>query len=72
MKNPLRKLLRKAGVMSLVNNSDYFSQKVIRGSFHQGDARFGWNRNRQCAVNSITAVMMGVLKDVDMDNRGPE
>ncbi|XP_052412218.1 uncharacterized protein LOC127957635 [Carassius gibelio] len=49
---------------SLVTNSDYFPQKVVRGSFHQGDARFGWNRNRQCAVNSITAVMVSVLKDV--------
>ncbi|RXN25304.1 hypothetical protein ROHU_021577 [Labeo rohita] len=38
--------------------------RVIQGSFHQGDARFGWNRNRQCAVNSMTAVMMSVLKDV--------
>ncbi|XP_052421004.1 uncharacterized protein LOC127964736 [Carassius gibelio] len=51
---------------SLVNNSGYFPQKVIRGSFHQGDARFGSNRNRQCAVNSITAVMTSVLKDVLM------
>ncbi|XP_026120183.1 LOW QUALITY PROTEIN: uncharacterized protein LOC113099530, partial [Carassius auratus] len=49
---------------SLVNNSGYFPQKVICGSFHQGDARFGSNRNRQCAVNSITAVMTSVLKDV--------
>ncbi|XP_042609817.1 uncharacterized protein LOC109057905 [Cyprinus carpio] len=49
---------------SVVNNSGYFPQKVIRGSFHQGDARFGLNRNRQCAVNSITAVMTSVLKDV--------
>ncbi|XP_073688692.1 uncharacterized protein [Garra rufa] len=48
----------------LVNNSNPFPQKVIQGSFHQGDARFGWNRNRQCAVNCLTAVMMGVLKDV--------
>ncbi|KAL0146613.1 hypothetical protein M9458_057953, partial [Cirrhinus mrigala] len=38
--------------------------RVILGSFHQGNARFGLNRNRQCAVNSMTAVMMSVLKDV--------
>nr|XP_021323635.1 uncharacterized protein LOC108179992 [Danio rerio] len=47
-----------------VNNSDYFPQKFIQGSFHQCDERFGFNRNRQCAVNSITAVMMSVLKHV--------
>nr|XP_055036806.1 uncharacterized protein LOC129424230 [Misgurnus anguillicaudatus] len=46
------------------NNSDQFIQKVIQGSFHQGDAQFSFNRNRQCAVNSIMAIMMSELKNV--------
>lgn len=47
-----------------VDNSDYFPQRVLQGSFHQGDSRFGFNSGRQCAANSITAVLMSVLKDV--------
>ncbi|XDV11213.1 hypothetical protein PO909_000214, partial [Leuciscus waleckii] len=47
-----------------VDNCDYFPQRVLQGSFHQGDSRFGFNSGRQCAANSITAVMMSVLKDV--------
>ncbi|XP_052441444.1 uncharacterized protein LOC127981121 [Carassius gibelio] len=45
--------------------SSFIDLKVVRGSFHQGDARFGWNRNRQCAVNSMTAVMRERQKDID-------
>lgn len=47
-----------------VNNSDHFPHRVLQGSFHQGDDRFVLNSGRQCATNSITAVMMSVLKDV--------
>ena len=43
-----------------VNNSvhvtDFPQVNVIRGSFHQGDRRFGYNRNRQCGVNSLFRV----------------
>ncbi|XP_073731800.1 uncharacterized protein [Misgurnus anguillicaudatus] len=47
-----------------VTNFASFSDQVLKGSFHQGDERFGYNRNRQCGVNSLTAVMMSKLKNV--------
>ena len=46
----------------------------IHGSFHQGHSRFGHNRQKQCATNSITAVMTHVIKSAwtwtmtDLDN----
>ncbi len=36
----------------------------IRGSFHQGDYRFGWNSGSQCGANSLIAVMMCKIKNV--------
>ncbi|XP_029943563.1 uncharacterized protein LOC115385633 [Salarias fasciatus] len=49
-------------------------RSFIRGSFNQGDPRFGENKGKQCATNSITAVMTNVLKSAwtwtttDLDN----
>ncbi|XP_053178284.1 uncharacterized protein LOC128361756 [Scomber japonicus] len=46
----------------------------IRGSFNQGHKRFGPNRHKQCATNSVTAVMTNVVKSAwtwtqtDIDN----
>ncbi|XP_051521509.1 uncharacterized protein LOC127422212 isoform X1 [Myxocyprinus asiaticus] len=36
----------------------------IRGSFHQGHSRFGPNKSKQHAVNSLTAIMMCKVKSV--------
>ncbi|KAL1268843.1 hypothetical protein QQF64_034206 [Cirrhinus molitorella] len=36
----------------------------IRGSFHQGDYRFGENMGKQCAANSLTAIMTSKMKSV--------
>ncbi|XP_039509525.1 uncharacterized protein LOC120464209 [Pimephales promelas] len=47
-----------------VINSDNFPQRIIQGSFHQGDSSFGFNSGRQCAANSLTAVLMSKLKDM--------
>ncbi|XP_073723480.1 LOW QUALITY PROTEIN: uncharacterized protein [Misgurnus anguillicaudatus] len=42
-----------------------FPQKpVLKGSFHQGDARFGDSRNRQCGAVSLTAVLTSKMKNV--------
>ncbi|XP_073694460.1 uncharacterized protein [Garra rufa] len=42
-----------------------FPQKpVLKGSFHQGDARFGNSRNRQCGAISLTAVLESKVKNV--------
>ncbi|XP_029976984.1 uncharacterized protein LOC115409845 isoform X4 [Salarias fasciatus] len=49
-------------------------RSFIRGSFNQGNPRFGENKGKQCATNSITAVMTNVLKSAwtwtttDLDN----
>ncbi len=37
---------------------------LIRGSFHQGDERFGSNRYKQCTTNSVTAIMTHVSKSI--------
>ena len=50
--------------MHVTDSADFPQKNVIRGSFHQGDRRFGYNRNRQCALNSLTALMMSKLKNV--------
>ncbi|XP_039520035.1 uncharacterized protein LOC120473990 isoform X2 [Pimephales promelas] len=44
---------------------DFFPQKsLLKGSFHQGDARFGESRGRQCGAISLTAVLMSKMKNV--------
>ncbi|XP_070411903.1 uncharacterized protein [Nothobranchius furzeri] len=35
---------------------------IVKGSFHQGHKRFGCNRFKQCAPNSITAIMTNTVK----------
>ncbi|XP_065139046.1 uncharacterized protein [Paramisgurnus dabryanus] len=37
---------------------------LLQGSFHQGDARFGDSRNRQCGAVSLTAVLTSKIKNV--------
>ncbi len=44
---------------------DKFPQnQVLKGSFHQADARFGDSRNRQCGAISLTAVLKSKMKNV--------
>ncbi|XP_073726195.1 uncharacterized protein [Misgurnus anguillicaudatus] len=44
---------------------DLFPQKsYISGSFHQGDPRYVDNYGKQCAVNSLTAILMCKMKSV--------
>ena len=38
--------------------------RVIKGSFDQGDKRFGGNAGRQCVTNSLIAIMKSVLTNV--------
>ncbi|XP_072565389.1 uncharacterized protein [Paramormyrops kingsleyae] len=45
--------------------SPHFPQApTVRGSFHQGDRRFGINGNRQCVANSLMAILMCKIKNV--------
>ncbi|XP_067306866.1 uncharacterized protein [Pseudorasbora parva] len=39
-------------------------KSVLKGSFHQGDARFANSRNRQCGAISLTAVLTSKMKNV--------
>ncbi|XP_067273147.1 uncharacterized protein [Pseudorasbora parva] len=45
-------------------HSDFPQKSVLKGSFHQGDARFGDLRNRQCGAISLTAVLTSKMKNV--------
>ena len=40
----------------------YAIEKVISGSFHQGDARFGTTAGIQCACNSLFALCFSQVK----------
>ncbi|XP_056598318.1 uncharacterized protein LOC130416992 [Triplophysa dalaica] len=44
--------------------ADLAEKHYITGSFHQGDARYVQNYGKQCAVNSLTAILMCKLKNV--------
>ncbi len=43
---------------------DFPKKSVLKGSFHQADARFGASRNRQCGAIGLTAVLKSKMKDV--------
>ncbi|XP_038550386.1 uncharacterized protein LOC119887476, partial [Micropterus salmoides] len=45
-----------------VSNDSVFS--IVEGSFHQGAEFLGSNRNKQCATNSISAMMTHVKKSL--------
>ncbi|XP_056098278.1 uncharacterized protein LOC130077158 [Rhinichthys klamathensis goyatoka] len=40
------------------------TKPLLKGSFHQGDARFGNSRGRQCGAISLIAVLMSKMKNV--------
>ncbi len=63
-KNPEQNLKEDTEItMNAVSN--LFSKTLyIRGSFYQGDYRFGQNRGRQCGANSLTAILMCKMKSV--------
>ncbi|XP_072572246.1 uncharacterized protein [Paramormyrops kingsleyae] len=45
--------------------SPHFPQApTVRGSFHQGDRRFGINSNKQCVANSLIAIVTCKIKNV--------
>ncbi|KAG5830007.1 hypothetical protein ANANG_G00319420, partial [Anguilla anguilla] len=50
--------------MSVMPCPTFPQNSVVQGSFHQGDPRFGENSNRQCAANSLMAILKGKLKNV--------
>ena len=56
--------------LNLTSNGDveinlgptYSIEKIISGSFHQGDARFGHEEGIQCACSSIYALCWSQVK----------
>ncbi len=49
---------------ALSASCDFPQKPMLKGSFHQADARFGASRNRQCGAISLTAVLKSKMKDV--------
>ncbi len=41
---------------------DFPKKSVLKGSFHQADARFGDSRNRQCGAIGLTVVLKSKMK----------
>lgn len=37
----------------------------VQGIFHLGDTRFGWNSEKQCVANSLSAIAHSKLKNAD-------
>ena len=44
------------------NLQTYNVDKVVKGSFHQGDARFGDTAGSQCMCNALWAICYSVIK----------
>ncbi|XP_072554172.1 uncharacterized protein [Paramormyrops kingsleyae] len=47
-----------------ISVSHFPQAPTVRGSFHQGDRRFGINSNKQCVANSLMAILMCKIKNV--------